>query len=123
VVENRSQLIKSISSLFLQMVPGTGPDGQIRADDVRNFVPSAAMPAMAAPVVMPPGAAYVDIPMSSMRQTIAKRLLQSKQTIPHYYLNVDVLMDDVIRYGAVHLFHHHHKHTESVLFHNPPLPP
>ncbi|XP_064652155.1 dihydrolipoyllysine-residue acetyltransferase component of pyruvate dehydrogenase complex, mitochondrial-like [Lineus longissimus] len=92
-----ARTIASEKGIDLSLVQGTGPDGQIRVDDVRNFVPSAA-PGVAAPapVVMPPGAAYVDVPMSSMRQTIAKRLVQSKQTIPHYYLNVDILMDDVL---------------------------
>jgi pyruvate dehydrogenase E2 component (dihydrolipoamide acetyltransferase) len=31
-----------------------------------------------------------------MRKTIASRLMESKQTIPHYYLTIDVKMDDVI---------------------------
>lgn len=37
--------------------------------------------------------AGVDIPVSSVRAIIAKRLLESKQTIPHYYLSLDVKMD------------------------------
>lgn len=43
---------------------------------------------------------YEDINLSSMRQTIAKRLLQSKQTIPHYYLSVDIQMDAVLKLRA-----------------------
>lgn len=35
----------------------------------------------------------VDIPISNIRAVIAKRLLESKQTIPHYYLSVDIKMD------------------------------
>jgi len=35
----------------------------------------------------------IDIPVSNIRAVIAKRLLESKQTIPHYYLSVDVKMD------------------------------
>jgi len=35
----------------------------------------------------------IDIPVSNIRAIIAKRLLESKQTIPHYYLSVDVKMD------------------------------
>lgn len=34
-----------------------------------------------------------DVPVSSIRAIIAKRLLESKQTIPHYYLSIDVKMD------------------------------
>ena len=37
-----------------------------------------------------------DIPVSNIRSVIAKRLLESKQTIPHYYLSVDIKMDEVL---------------------------
>lgn len=77
----------------LSQVQGTGPDGQIRADDVMNFTPSVApSPAVGAPA---PGA-FVDIPLSNMRKTIAKRLTLSKQTIPHYYLTIDVNIDKTL---------------------------
>ncbi len=36
------------------------------------------------------------LPLSNMRQTIARRLVQSKQTIPHFYLSIDVMMDKVL---------------------------
>lgn len=42
---------------------------------------------------IPTGAAYVDIPVSNTRAIIAKRLLESKVTIPHYYLTVDINVD------------------------------
>lgn len=44
---------------------------------------------------IPSGAAYIDIPVSNIRGVIAKRLLESKTTIPHYYLTVDVNMDKI----------------------------
>lgn len=51
-------------------------------------------------VPQPPPAAqsaiYTDIDLSSMRKTIAKRLTESKQHIPHYYLSVDVAMDELL---------------------------
>ncbi|WAR17358.1 ODP2-like protein [Mya arenaria] len=74
----------------LNMVTGTGPDGQIRAEDVMSFTPSGTAPTPSAPSVAAPGA-FVDIPVSGMRKTIAKRLTESKQTIPHYYLTIDGL--------------------------------
>ncbi len=43
-----------------------------------------------APPVAP--AEYEDIPVSSMRRTIGKRLSESKQQLPHYYLTVDINM-------------------------------
>ncbi|KAK3594828.1 hypothetical protein CHS0354_002878 [Potamilus streckersoni] len=79
----------------LSMVAGTGPDGQIRAGDILNFKPPA--PAPAPTPIVTPGATYTDIPLTNMRQVIAKRLLESKQTIPHYYLTIDVSVDNVLR--------------------------
>lgn len=96
----------------ITMIRGTGPEGRITAKDVESYVPSAAAAPSAAPVagrppsvkpmpgVAPPpplGVVYTDIELSNIRQVIAKRLLQSKQTIPHYYLSVDVEMDKVIK--------------------------
>lgn len=43
------------------------------------------------------GAAYTDIELTNMRKTIAKRLLQSKQTIPHYCLTIRVRMDETLK--------------------------
>ncbi|XP_053666806.1 dihydrolipoyllysine-residue acetyltransferase component of pyruvate dehydrogenase complex, mitochondrial isoform X4 [Anopheles marshallii] len=60
--------------------------------------PTAGAPAGA--VSIPAGAAFVDIPVSNIRGVIAKRLLESKTTIPHYYLTVDVNMDQVTKLRA-----------------------
>uniref|UniRef100_A0A915PJF0 2-oxoacid dehydrogenase acyltransferase catalytic domain-containing protein n=1 Tax=Setaria digitata TaxID=48799 RepID=A0A915PJF0_9BILA len=40
---------------------------------------------------------YKDIPLTNMRETIAKRLLFSKQTIPHYYLTSEIEMDELLK--------------------------
>ncbi|KAL5014008.1 hypothetical protein ScPMuIL_008278 [Solemya velum] len=84
----------------LALVTGTGPGGEVRAEDVLSFQPTAAPAAVGvappAPVVVP-GTAYIDIPLTNVRQVIAKRLTQSKQTIPHYYLTIDVNMENIIR--------------------------
>uniref|UniRef100_A0A182J8Z0 Dihydrolipoamide acetyltransferase component of pyruvate dehydrogenase complex n=1 Tax=Anopheles atroparvus TaxID=41427 RepID=A0A182J8Z0_ANOAO len=55
--------------------------------------------ASAAPSI-PAGAAYIDLPVSNIRGVIAKRLLESKTTIPHYYLTVDVNMDQIAKLRA-----------------------
>ncbi|XP_049287983.1 dihydrolipoyllysine-residue acetyltransferase component of pyruvate dehydrogenase complex, mitochondrial isoform X2 [Anopheles funestus] len=60
--------------------------------------PTAGAPAGAPSI--PAGAAYIDIPVSNIRGVIAKRLLESKTTIPHYYLTVDVNMDQVTKLRA-----------------------
>uniref|UniRef100_A0A8C6PAH8 Dihydrolipoamide acetyltransferase component of pyruvate dehydrogenase complex n=1 Tax=Nothobranchius furzeri TaxID=105023 RepID=A0A8C6PAH8_NOTFU len=65
---------------------------------------AAAAPAAAAGRAAPlpaaataPAGTFTDIPISNIRRVIAQRLMQSKQTIPHYYLSVDVNMDLVLQ--------------------------
>lgn len=72
--------------------------GSITSKDLagRSAAPAARAGApAAAAAVIPSGAAYVDVPVSGTRAIIAKRLLESKTTIPHYYLTVDVNMNEV----------------------------
>lgn len=73
---------------------GTGPDGTIRAVDVEKLQVSA-VPGVS--MAMPTGAQYTDIPLSSIRSVIAKRLTESKQTVPHYYLTTEIRMDEVLK--------------------------
>uniref|UniRef100_A0A3P9PWU0 Acetyltransferase component of pyruvate dehydrogenase complex n=1 Tax=Poecilia reticulata TaxID=8081 RepID=A0A3P9PWU0_POERE len=58
--------------------------------------PAAARAAPAAAAPAAPAGTFTDIPISNIRKVIAQRLMQSKQTIPHYYLSVDVNMDQVL---------------------------
>lgn len=67
--------------------------GSITSKDLGSLSSGAAASAPAAPIQT--GAAYIDIPVSSIRGVIAKRLLESKITIPHYYLTVDINVDKV----------------------------
>lgn len=71
---------------------GSGPSGRVVADDLKGL--SAGAPAPQPP---PSGGEYIDLPLTSMRQTIAKRLTQSKQTIPHYYLTVNLNVDELLQ--------------------------
>ncbi|XP_020300591.1 dihydrolipoyllysine-residue acetyltransferase component of pyruvate dehydrogenase complex, mitochondrial isoform X2 [Pseudomyrmex gracilis] len=76
--------------LNLQGLKGTGLYGSVTSKDLEVAVPAAA----ARPRAELIGAsASEDIPVSNIRAVIAKRLLESKQTIPHYYLSMDVKMD------------------------------
>jgi pyruvate dehydrogenase E2 component (dihydrolipoamide acetyltransferase) len=80
----------------LSRVTGSGPHGRIVARDVERAAPAAtpmAMPttANAAQVkALYEGIAYEEIPLDSMRRTIATRLVEAKQTIPHFYLTADL---------------------------------
>ncbi|XP_077294358.1 dihydrolipoamide S-acetyltransferase muc isoform X3 [Arctopsyche grandis] len=73
--------------------PGSGIYGSIVSSDLSAASAGAAMAAPMPPP--PPGARYQDIPLTGMRATIAKRLLQSKTTIPHYQLSVDINVDKI----------------------------
>merc|ERR1719244_44334 len=79
----------------------------ITAADVESapvVAPAAAAPAAAAPGAPAPAAAipapqagFVDLEVSNIRSVIAKRLLQSKTTVPHYYLSIDVNLDEIVK--------------------------
>ncbi|WP_137679239.1 pyruvate dehydrogenase complex dihydrolipoamide acetyltransferase [Aurantiacibacter suaedae] len=93
----------------LANVKGSGPNGRIVKADVENAKPGeAAAPAASAPAASPaptpaPAAAQdFGIPhevekLSNMRKTIARRLTESKQTVPHIYLTVDIQLDKLLK--------------------------
>ncbi|XP_056140527.1 dihydrolipoyllysine-residue acetyltransferase component of pyruvate dehydrogenase complex, mitochondrial [Lampris incognitus] len=106
-----SPLAKKLAAekgIDLAQVSGSGPDGRVTRKDIESFVPpkaapavaaaptAAPTPAVAAPTLSGPAGTFTDIPISNIRRVIAQRLMQSKQTIPHYYLSVDVNMDQVL---------------------------
>ncbi len=112
-----SPLAKKMASdkgIDLSKVKGSGENGRIVKKDIENYKPSAepsapkASPVAEAPKVEAPVAKPVEIytPVgeeqfeetknSQMRKTIAKRLGESKFTAPHYYLNIEVDMDNAM---------------------------
>ena len=84
------------AGLALDGVKGSGPRGRIVAADVRGA--SDAKPAAAAaPPPAPSAAASIEsIPLDGMRRTIAARLTESKQTVPHFYLSVTCTIDQLL---------------------------
>jgi pyruvate dehydrogenase E2 component (dihydrolipoamide acetyltransferase) len=78
----------------LTRVAGSGPHGRIVARDIEQAAPApAAIPTGAGAAQVKAwyeGIAYDEIPLSSMRRTIAARLVEAKQTIPHFYLTTDL---------------------------------
>ncbi|MBP1636543.1 MAG: pyruvate dehydrogenase complex dihydrolipoamide acetyltransferase [Acidobacteria bacterium] len=71
---------------------GTGPQGRIIRRDIEAALEQAKAPAAAPPPAQPIGEVQ-EIELSSMRRTIARRLVQSKAPVPHFYLTVDVRME------------------------------
>jgi pyruvate dehydrogenase E2 component (dihydrolipoamide acetyltransferase) len=86
--------LASERGIDLSHVTGSGPHGRIVASDVERAAPAA--PAMASGAsaaqvkALYAGIAYEEVPLDSMRRTIAKRLVEAKQTIPHFYLTADM---------------------------------
>jgi pyruvate dehydrogenase E2 component (dihydrolipoamide acetyltransferase) len=80
----------------LSRVAGSGPHGRIVARDVEQAAPVSAAAAMAGGAspaqvkALYEGVAYEEIPLSSMRRTIATRLVEATQTVPHFYLTADI---------------------------------
>lgn len=98
----------------LAAITGSGPQGRIVKADIEALMPRPAATQAApatAPVPAPsgPGARQLaDLlhipyrlePLSGMRRTIARRLTESKQTVPHFYLGVDIEVDALLALRA-----------------------
>lgn len=92
----------------LEGVTGSGPRGRIRKDDVLAARPAPAPSSEPAPVAQvaatpqshSPGGDIEILPMSSMRRTIARRLTEAKQTIPHFYVRRRVRADRLLALRA-----------------------
>jgi pyruvate dehydrogenase E2 component (dihydrolipoamide acetyltransferase) len=86
--------LASERGIDLSRVTGSGPHGRIVANDIANVAPPAAAMATGASAAqvkaLYEGIAYEEVPLDSMRRTIAKRLIEAKQTIPHFYLTADL---------------------------------
>ncbi|WP_174296405.1 pyruvate dehydrogenase complex dihydrolipoamide acetyltransferase [Sphingomonas bacterium] len=123
---NASPLARRLAAqkgIDLAALAGSGPNGRVVKADVERgrpavaSAPAQAAPAQAdpasaptspavaapAPVAIPPSTptAVPDIPrqaakLSNIRRTIARRLTESKQTVPHIYLTVDVQLDALL---------------------------
>ena len=103
-----SPLAKKIAQdkgINLSQVKGTGENGRIVKSDVENFTPSTKAPsaevkeavAKSTPVAVTAGEVKVEeVKNSQMRKTIARRLAESKFTAPHYYLTVELNMDNAM---------------------------
>ncbi len=105
--------IAAEKGIELSGVTGSGPNGRIVKADVESAKSGAAAPAAgkseaapaaaaAAPAPAAKPAAVPDIPheatkLSNMRKTIARRLTESKQTVPHIYLTVDIQLDALLK--------------------------
>ena len=89
----------------LDRIKGSGPNGRIVKADVERALRGDLLPALDQPagskepaaVSESAGSEFDLIPHTSMRKTIARRLTESKQTVPHFYLTVDCEIDELLR--------------------------
>ncbi|MBB4574212.1 pyruvate dehydrogenase complex dihydrolipoamide acetyltransferase [Rhizobium lentis] len=111
------------AGIDLSAVAGSGPHGRVVKSDIEAAVagggakpaaaPAAAAPQAAAPAAAAPKGASDDavlklfepgsyelVPHDGMRKTIARRLVESKQTIPHFYVSVDCELDALMALRA-----------------------
>ena len=112
--------IASLEGIDLSQVVGSGPHGRILERDVKAAAAGgtakaapAAAPSAAAPATTPKPAAvagpsdeaikklfepgsYEEIPHDNMRKVIARRLIEAKSTIPHFYLTIDCELDALL---------------------------
>ena len=99
--------IASQKGVDLKSLRGSGPHGRIVRADVESAKPGAAAPRGARQAMAPAQSidarafyeegSYEEVPLDGMRKTIARRLTQSMQEIPHYYLTVDCRLDELLR--------------------------
>ncbi len=117
--------IAADKGIDLAVLAGSGPHGRIVKADVlaaqaapaaaapavtpvRNAEPVAAKPAAAMPtgpstetvLKMYEGRAFTEVKLDGMRKTIAARLTEAKQTIPHFYLRRDIRLDALMEFRA-----------------------
>jgi pyruvate dehydrogenase E2 component (dihydrolipoamide acetyltransferase) len=104
------------AGLDLAAIKGSGPHGRIIKADIETALSSdrtAPAPSPTSPVAAPPPAALVlskervaalagnlpftERPLNAMRRVIARRLTESKQTVPHFYLTIDCEIDTLLK--------------------------
>lgn len=118
-----SPLVRRIAAqrgVSLDAIAGTGPNGRVVRRDLDRYLEEVAKSATAAPqrtvvtgstspapIAEPPvsvapfmSAEFVDVPLDRMRKAIARRLTESKSTVPHFYLVADCRVDALLALRA-----------------------
>jgi pyruvate dehydrogenase E2 component (dihydrolipoamide acetyltransferase) len=99
VVTPLARRLAGEAGIDLARLTGSGPHGRIVARDVESVLARATPPAPSAGIAGPSAeqimalcrdSEFEEVPLDAMRRTIATRLVQAKQTIPHFYLTADI---------------------------------
>lgn len=104
-----SPLAKKLAAdkgIDISKVSGSGDGGRVTKKDVDNYVPAATPAQATAPKAAPQAQAaaftatgqegHTDIPLTQMRKVIARRLSESKFSAPHFYLTMEINMDNAM---------------------------
>ena len=107
-----SPLAKKLAAdkgINLSLVNGSGDNGRITKKDIDSYVPVAVAPKVIVPAAVPEVAkavapafvatgqeGFTDYPLTQMRKVIARRLGESKFSAPHFYLTMEINMDNAI---------------------------
>lgn len=113
-----SPIVRKLSAergVDLNQIAGTGPDGRVVRRDLEHYLasggagstavaPATTTPTASEPAVAPGSAiakqeyssSYVTVPHSGMRRAIARRLTESKTTVPHFYVTADCKVDSLL---------------------------
>jgi pyruvate dehydrogenase E2 component (dihydrolipoamide acetyltransferase) len=105
VVTPLARRLAGEGGIDLSRLSGSGPRGRIVAADIESAIAKGGGRAAAAPTGMSAaqvkalyqGVEFEEVPLDGMRATIARRLVEAKQTIPHFYLVADVTMDALLK--------------------------
>ena len=95
------------AGLDLASLKGSGPHGRIVKRDIETAIAAGATSAELAPKAAPAQAGMISadlagpapyevVPLNTMRKTIARRLSEAKSTVPHFYLSVDIELDQLL---------------------------
>jgi pyruvate dehydrogenase E2 component (dihydrolipoamide acetyltransferase) len=108
--------LAKLAGIDLSTVHGSGPNGRIVKADIDAAQAGGAAPAPAVAAATPPAAApapvaakapvvtitepHTLVPHSTMRRVIARRLTEAKQTVPHFYVSMDIEIDALLKLRA-----------------------
>jgi pyruvate dehydrogenase E2 component (dihydrolipoamide acetyltransferase) len=85
------------SKIELRTLVGSGPQGRIIKRDVEPLISGKKVVPMKPAISIIPGG-YHDVELSLIRKTIAKRMQESKQTVPHFYITIEIDMEPAMAF-------------------------
>jgi pyruvate dehydrogenase E2 component (dihydrolipoamide acetyltransferase) len=92
-----ARLLAKENGISTQLLHGSGPGGRIVKRDVEAFIASeSSTKPKIAPVAVLENGSYSSIPHTPMRRAIARRLTESKSSVPHFYLSAPCIADDLL---------------------------